>query len=192
MKDLIEIRWHGRGGQGAKTAALLFADAAIGEGKFIQAFPEYGPERMGAPVQAFDRLSDRPITVHAAVTSPDIVVVLDSTLMKTIDVTQGLPSEGKLIVNTQLSPQELRKQFNIQGRKIYTIDASGIALQTIKRDIPNTPMLGALAKVSGLLKLGKMVEDMKKKLEAKFRHKPEVIGGNLEAIKKAYEEVKEE
>ena len=192
MEDLIEIRWHGRGGQGAKTAALLFADAAIGEGKFIQAFPEYGPERMGAPVQAFDRLSDKPITMHSAVTSPDIVVVLDSTLMKTIDVTQGLPQDGKLIVNTQLSPQELRKQFNIQGRKIYTIDASGIALQTIKRDIPNTPMLGALAKASGLLKLDKMLADMKKKLEAKFRHKPEVIGGNLEAIKKAFAEVKEE
>ncbi len=192
MQDIIEIRWHGRGGQGAKTAALLFADAAINEGKFIQAFPEYGPERMGAPVQAFDRLSDRPITVHSGVTSPDIVVVLDSTLMETLDVTQGLPAEGKLIVNTQLSPQDLRKKFNIQGRKIYTIDASRIALETIKRDIPNTPMLGALAKVSELLNLEKMLEDMKKKLEAKFRHKPEVIDGNLEAIKRAYEEVKSE
>ncbi len=192
MQDIIEIRWHGRGGQGAKTAALLFADAAISEGKFIQAFPEYGPERMGAPVQAFDRLSDRPITIHAAVTSPDIVVVLDSTLMKTIDVTHGLPADGKLIVNTQLSPEELRKNFNIQGRKLYTVNASGIALQNIKRDIPNTPMLGALAKVSGLLKLEKMLEDMQKKLEAKFRHKPEVIAGNLEAIKQAHKEVKEE
>ena len=190
MQDIIEIRWHGRGGQGAKTAALLFADAAISEGKFIQAFPEYGPERMGAPVQAFDRLSDRPITIHAAVTSPDIVVVLDSTLMKTIDVTHGLPADGKLIVNTRLSPEELRKNFNIQGRKLYTVNASRIALQNIKRDIPNTPMLGALAKVSGLLKLEKMLEDMQKKLEAKFRHKPEVIAGNLEAIKQAYKEVK--
>ena len=192
MQDIIEIRWHGRGGQGAKTAALLFADAAISEGKFIQAFPEYGPERMGAPVQAFDRLSDQPITIHAAVTTPDIVVVLDSTLMKTIDVTQGLPADGKLIVNTQLSPEELRKNFNIQGRKLYTVNASGIALRNIKRDIPNTPMLGALAKVSGLLKLEKMIEDMQKKLEAKFRHKPEVIAGNLEAIKQAHQEVKEE
>ncbi len=192
MQDLIEIRWHGRGGQGAKTAALLFADAAISEGKFIQAFPEYGPERMGAPVQAFDRLSDKPITIHAAVTSPDIVVVLDSTLMNTLDVTQGLPANGKLIVNTQLSPGELREKFNIKVGQIYTIDASGIALENIKRDIPNTPMLGALAKVSGLLKLDKMIEDMKRKLEAKFRHKPEVITGNLEAIKKAYTAVKSE
>lgn len=192
MRDIIEIRWHGRGGQGAKTAALLFADAALSEGKYIQAFPEYGPERMGAPVQAFDRLSDKPITIHAAVTSPDIVVVLDSTLMKTIDVTLGLPKEGKLIVNTQLTPQELRKNFKIEGRKIYTVDASGIALEKIKRDIPNTPMLGALSKVSGILKLDKMLEDMKKKLEAKFRHKPEVIEGNLEAIEKAYNQVKEE
>ncbi len=192
MQDIIEIRWHGRGGQGAKTAALLFADAAISEGKFIQAFPEYGPERMGAPVQAFDRLSDQPITIHAAVTSPDIVVVLDSSLMKTIDVTQGLPADGKLIVNTRLSPEELRKNFNIQGRKLYTVNASGIALQNIKRDIPNTPMLGALAKVSGLLKLEKMIGDMQKKLEVKFRHKPEVIAGNLEAIKQAHKEVKKE
>lgn len=192
MQDIIEIRWHGRGGQGAKTAALLFADAAISEGKYIQAFPEYGPERMGAPVQAFDRLSDKPISVHAAITSPDIVVVLDSTLMKTIDVTQGLPADGKLIVNTQWAPKELRGKFNIQGGKIYTVDASRIALETIRLNIPNTPMLGALVKVSGLLKLEKMLEDMQEKLEAKFRHKPEVIQGNLKAIKRAYQEVKGE
>ena len=192
MKDLIEIRWHGRGGQGAKTAALLFADAALNSGKYIQAFPEYGPERMGAPVQSFNRLSDIPISTHCGVQEPQIVVVLDPTLMSTVDVTKGLADNGVLIVNSQDTPENLRKKMDITGRKIYTVDASGISREAIGRDIPNTPMLGALIKVSGLLKLESMLKDTRKKLEKKFRHKPEIIDGNLKAIERAYAEVKGE
>ena len=192
MKNMIEIRWHGRGGQGAKTAALLFADSALSSGKFIQAFPEYGPERMGAPVQSFNRLSDKPITLHCGITSPDIVIILDPTLMATIDVTAGLSNDGVIIINTPLSPKEMRKEMGITGKKIFTIDASGISKSTLGREIPNTPLLGALIKVSGLLKIESVLEDTRKKLEKKFRAKPELIDGNIQAIKRAYEEVKGE
>jgi len=192
MDHTVEIRWHGRGGQGAKTAALLFGEAALSLGKYIQAFPEYGPERMGAPVASFNRLSDKPITLHCAITNPQIVVVLDPTLMASVDVTAGLPEDGKLIVNTTFSPQEVRKQLNLKGRKVYTVNASAISLETIGREIPNTPMLGALARVSGLLELAPLLSDMEKKLKVKFASKPEVIKGNLEAIKRAWEEVKSE
>lgn len=192
MKDMVEIRWHGRGGQGAKTAALLFADSAMSAGKFIQAFPEYGPERMGAPVQSFDRLSNKPITLHCGITSPDIVAVLDPTLMATVDVIAGLSDNGVIIINTASSPAEMRKEMGMSGKKIFTIDASGISKETLGRDIPNTPMLGALVKVSGLLEIENVLEDTKKKLEKKFRTKPELIEGNILAIKRAYEEVQGE
>ena len=191
MKDLIEIRWHGRGGQGAKTAALLLADAALASGKYIQAFPEYGPERMGAPVASFNRISSNPILLHSGVTDPDIVIVLDPTLMDSVDVTEGMPSDGTLLVNIDKSPAEVKNLFGIApGIKVCTVDASGISTDTIGRDIPNTPMLGALVKATGILDFKEMIEDTKKKLEKKFRTKPEVIEGNLKAIERAYNEVK--
>ena len=189
MDNIIEIRWHGRGGQGAKTAALLFGDAAMSLGKYIQAFPEYGPERMGAPVASFNRLSDKPITLHCSITSPSIVLVLDPTLMASVDVTAGLPEDGLLIVNTSHKPKEIRDQLKLKGKKVFTIDASKISMETIKRDIPNTPMLGALVKVSDLLKFEDVIKDLETKLKKKFAHKPEVVGGNLEAVKRAYQEV---
>ncbi|MBN2058582.1 MAG: 2-oxoacid:acceptor oxidoreductase family protein [Candidatus Saganbacteria bacterium] len=189
---VIEIRWHGRGGQGAKTAALLFADAAMSLGKYIQAFPEYGPERMGAPVQSFNRLADDPITVHCGITDPQIVLVLDPTLMATVDVAQGLPKDGKLIVNTSKTPQEIRKEINLKAAQIFTVNASGIAQEKIGRNIPNTPMLGALVKVSGLLDFNEMIKNTEDKLKKKFAHKPEIIKGNLEAIKTAHDQVKGE
>ena len=189
---MVEIRWHGRGGQGAKTAALLFADAAMNSGKFIQAFPEYGPERMGAPVQSFNRLSEEPITLHCGITSPDIVIILDPTLIATVDVTAGLKDDGIIIINTLSSPEEIRKKMGIKGKKIFTVDASGISKNTLGREIPNTPMLGALIKVSGLLAIKSVLDDTKKKLEKKFSSKPELIEGNIQAIKRAYEEVKGE
>lgn len=191
-KDILEIRWHGRGGQGAKTAALLFADAALDSGKNIQAFPEYGPERMGAPVASFNRLSDGPIHLHCAITDPKIVVVLDPTLMATVKVTDGLPEDGHLIVNTVQSPQEIRKELGLKGRKIHTVDASGISQKEIGRNIPNTPMLGALVKVSGILEFKKMLKNTEAKLKKKFAHKPEIIAGNLLAIERAFKEVKSE
>lgn len=192
MSKIIEIRWHGRGGQGAKTAALLFADAAMELGKNIQAFPEYGPERMGAPVQSFNRLSDGPITVHCGITNPAIVIVLDSTLMASVNVAQGLPADGVLIVNTSKSPAEIRKEINLKGSKIFAVDASAISQEKIGRNIPNTPMLGALVKVSGLLDFDKMLKNTEAKLEKKFAHKPEIVKGNMEAIKTAHERVKGE
>ncbi|MDD2485157.1 MAG: 2-oxoacid:acceptor oxidoreductase family protein [bacterium] len=192
MGEIIEIRWHGRGGQGAKTAALLLADAALGEGKHIQAFPEYGPERMGAPVQAFNRISEEPIRLHCQVTNPSIVVVLDTTLAGTVDVVAGLPEDGIILFNTAEEPAAIRKRLSIKGLKIFTVDASGIAKEKIGRDVPNTPMMGALIKVTGLLDFDRMLEDNKKKLTKKFRNKPEVIAGNIEAIETAYQEVKSE
>jgi pyruvate ferredoxin oxidoreductase gamma subunit len=190
MGKLTEIRWHGRGGQGAKTAALLFGDAALSEGKYIQAFPEYGPERTGAPVQSFNRVSEEPISIHCHVKSPQVVVVLDPTLIGPVDVTSGLPEDGVIIVNTNLSAEEMKAKLNLNGRKLFILDASQIAKETIGRDIPNTPMLGALAKVTGLLSFSTLMDDTRSKLEKKFRNKPEVIEGNLKAIERAYNEVK--
>ncbi len=191
MKELTEIRWHGRGGQGAKTAALLFADAALEQGRYVQAFPEYGPERMGAPVAAFNRMSSKPILLHSGVTSPEIVVVLDPTLIETVDITEGMPENGTILVNTEKSPSDIKKELNLRGPiKVFAVDASTISRETIGRDIPNTPMLGALIKATGLLDFNVMVEDTRKKLEKKFKSKPEIIEGNIRAIERAYKEVK--
>lgn len=188
-KDIIEIRWHGRGGQGAKTAALLFADAALSEGKYIQAFPEYGPERMGAPVQSFNRLSDEPITLHCGISNPKYVAVLDPTLISAVDVLAGVPQDGKIIINTSKTPDEIRKELNIKNIKVYTIDASKIAMETIGRDIPNTPMLGAMAAATGLLDFERLLKDLEQKLNKKFASKREIVAGNLNAVKRAYKEV---
>ena len=191
MKNLIEIRWHGRGGQGAKTAALLFGDAALASGKYIQAFPEYGPERMGAPVASFNRISPKPIMLHCGVINPDIVIVLDPTLIESVNVTEGMGEDGVLIVNTERSPADIKKECSIKGGiKVFTVDASKIATETIGKDIPNTPMLGALIKATAILDFKEMLQDTKGKLEKKFKSKPEVIEGNIKAIERAYNEVK--
>ena len=188
MSNLLEVRWHGRGGQGAKTAALLFAEAALATGKYVQAFPEYGPERMGAPVQSFNRLSDEPITLHCHIASPEIVVVLDPTLIGKVDVTGGLPEDGSIIINTPLKPDEMREKLGLKKGKVFTVDASKIAKECIGLEIPNTPMMGALVRVIKILDLEQVLTDAKKKLEKKFMHKPEVISGNIESIKRAYME----
>ena len=190
MAKLTEIRWHGRGGQGAKTAALLFGEAVLSQGKYMQAFPEYGPERMGAPVQSFNRISEEPITLHCQVSSPQVVVVLDPTLIGTVDITSGLPADGTIIINTGEPASKFKELLKLNGQKLFTVNASQIALETIGRNIPNTPMMGALAKATGLLDFKIMLDDTKGKLEKKFRSKPEVIEGNLKAIRRAYDEVK--
>jgi pyruvate ferredoxin oxidoreductase gamma subunit len=188
---MVEIRWHGRGGQGAKTAALLFADAALASGKYVQAFPEYGPERMGAPVTSFDRLSSEPILVHCGVTEPDIVIVLDPTLMDSVDIAEGIAGNGTILINTNRAPSEIRKELDVpSGVKVFTVDASTISKETIGREIPNTPMLGALIKATGILDFKEMLEETRAKLEKKFKSKPEVIEGNVKAIERAYSEVK--
>jgi pyruvate ferredoxin oxidoreductase gamma subunit len=190
MAKLTEIRWHGRGGQGAKTAALLFGDAVLGQGKYMQAFPEYGPERMGAPVQSYNRISDEPINLHCSVTEPQVVVVLDPTLIGTVDVIQGLPADGTIIINTDRPASKFKEMLGLNTQKVYTVDASKIAKETIGRDIPNTPMMGALVKATGLLDFEDMLKETKVKLTKKFRNKPEVIDGNIKAIRRAYEELK--
>jgi pyruvate ferredoxin oxidoreductase gamma subunit len=189
MDSTVEIRWHGRGGQGAKTAALLLGEAAMSLGKYIQAFPEYGPERMGAPVASFNRISDKPIYLHSGITDPSIVLVLDHTLIDSVDVTAGLPADGKLIINTAMTPAEIRKELKLKAGKVFTVDASKISKETIGRDIPNTPMLGALIKVSGFLKIDDVLKDLETKLKKKFASKPEIIAGNLAAVKRAHEEI---
>ena len=192
MGKLLEIRWHGRGGQGAKTGALLLGEVLVNTGKFMQAFPDYGPERMGTPMRAYNRISDEPISIHSGVTNPEVVVVLDATLLGKVDVTAGLPEEGVLIVNTQKAPGEVRKQLGLSGRKIFTIDANKISQETIGRVIPNTPMLGALVKVTGLVDYDHLIANARKTLTKKFQRKPEVIDGNIKAIEQAYQEVRGE
>lgn len=191
MQQYFEVRWHGRGGQGAKTAALLFGEAAMETGKYIQAFPEYGPERTGAPVKSFNRLADGPIRIHTQVLAPDVVVVLDSSLLGCLDVTEGLKEGGNLIINTQESAAEIGKKLaRTQGFKLATVDASKIAMEILKRDVPNTVMLGAMVKVTGALEWEQMLASIKQKLSVKFRGRTELIDGNIQAIKRAYDEVK--
>ncbi|MEO0010032.1 MAG: 2-oxoacid:acceptor oxidoreductase family protein [candidate division WOR-3 bacterium] len=191
MAKVLEIRWHGRGGQGAKTAALLFGEAALETGKYIQAFPEYGPERMGAPVTAFNRLSEEPIYSHSGIKNPDIVVVLDPSLIEPAGVTEGLKPDGILLVNTAEPPDALRKRLNLpESVRVYTVDASTIALETVGRDVPNTPMLGALARVTGVLELEPMIAAIRSKLGAKFRGREKLVEDNLRSIRRAFEEVK--
>lgn len=194
MGQMLEIRWHARGGQGAKTAAILLAEAASKAGKYVQGFPEYGPERMGAPMLAFNRISDEVIRVHCHVTNPGIVAILDPTLAGKVDVAEGVPDEGMILVNTPELPQKMRSVLKLENRplKIFTVDASKIALETLGRDIPNTPMMGALVKVSNLADFNYFLKLMRGELETKFKSRPEVVEGNIKAISRAYEEVKGE
>lgn len=192
MGQLTEIRWHGRGGQGAKTAALLVGEAALGEGKYIQAFPEYGPERTGAPVQSYNRISDEPITLHCHVEAPQVVVILDPTLIGPVDVTEGLPEDGVIIVNTDKSAAEMRAAMGLKGRKLFTVDASRISMETVGGNFPNTPMLGALIKATGILDFNKTILDIQGRMEHKFRNKPGMAEKNVNAVKRAYDEVKPE
>ena len=160
MDNLIEIRWHGRGGQGAKTASLLLADAAFNTGKYIQGFPEYGPERMGAPITAYNRISDTPITVHSNIYEPNYVVVVDDTLLETVNVTAGLKPDGAIIINTTKSPDYLKSVLKGYHGDIYTIDARKISLQTLGKYFPNTPMLAAIVKVSNIMTDQAFLKDM--------------------------------
>jgi len=188
--NMLEIRWHGRGGQGAKTAADFIASCSIKEGKYSQGFPDYGPERMGAPIRGFTRISEEPIRLHCPIDCPDIVVVLDETLLDSVDVTAGLPDDGVLIVNTQDSPGGLRRKCGIEGGRIYTLDATKIAFDEIGRPIPNMPMVGALVKITGILGLDGVIEVLREEFKPKF--KESVIEGNLKAVRRAHEEVRGE
>ncbi len=187
MDELIEIRWHGRGGQGAKTAAQFLAEAALEEGKYIQAFPEYGPERAGAPMRAYTRISNQPIKIHSAIRSPRAVVVIDPTLATSL-VLEGLGKDGLLIINSSDSPDELRKRLNYKGGKLATVDANRISLEAVGREMPNTPMLGALLKVFPVVSM----EAIEKQVRAKFLKKigEEKTEANIQAVRRAHSEVK--
>lgn len=189
MKDLIEIRWHGRGGQGAKTASLLLADAAFHTGKYIQGFPEYGPERMGAPITAYNRISSNPITIHSNIYNPDYVVVVDDTLLEVVDVASGLKETGAILINTTKSADYLKKVLNNYKGDIYTIDARKVSMEALGKYFPNTPMLAAIVKVSAIMSDTELLEDMKSSFQHKFAKKPEVIEGNMKALELALKEV---
>jgi pyruvate ferredoxin oxidoreductase gamma subunit len=186
-KEMLEIRWHGRGGQGAKTAAMLFAETAIEEGKYGQGFPDYGPERMGAPLRGFTRVSNQPIIIHSSIEEPLVVVVLDQTLLNSVNVVEGVPSDGIIIVNTHLTPKQIREKLKISDRKIFAVNATQIALDTIGKPIPNTVMLGALIKITGIFDINDMEKNITTKFNKKFGEK--IAAGNVKAIKKAFEEV---
>ena len=190
MHNMLEIRWHGRGGQGAKTASLLLADAAFNTGKYIQGFPEYGPERMGAPITAYNRISDNPITIHSNIYEPDYVVVVDDTLLEVVDVTAGLKEEGGIVINTTKSEDYLKSVLKGYKGNVYTIDARKISEEALGRYFPNTPMLAAIVKVSGIMTDEALLEDMKGSFKHKFAKKPEVIDGNMKALELALKEVK--
>jgi len=190
MAENLEIRWHGRGGQGTVTAAKVFADACLSSGRYVQAFPEYGPERAGAPLRAYNRVSSREIRLHCPVLKPNIVVVVDATLLDVIDVTEGAPDDAIFIVNSVREPKEIREKLKAKPtQKVCTLDATKIAMENIGRPLPNSPMVGAVTKLSGVVSLDVMLEDVKKSFGKKFSQK--IIDGNLEAVRRGYKEVKE-
>jgi pyruvate ferredoxin oxidoreductase gamma subunit len=201
MEAYTEVRWHGRAQQGVVTAAKVLGETALREGKFVQAFPEFGPERMGAPVKAFNRVSDEPIKLHCQVTSPRIVLIADPTLIGMTlaggietsgGVTDGAPEQAVFIVNTPKSPAEMRGELDIKSpaTRVFTVDASSISMETIGRHMPNTPMLGALAKATSIVKLDSLVDNFRENYSKKFS--PKVIEGNVEAMKRGFNEVKGE
>ena len=186
MAEMLEIRFHGRGGQGAKTASELIATTALENGKYIQAFPEYGPERAGAPMAAFTRISDKPIRLHCGVTNPAIVVVIDPTLLDAVDVTDGLKEDGILLVNTPEGPESIRQKTNFKKGRVITVDASKIALETLGMPMPNTPMLGALLKAREIVTVEYLKESVKKKFLKKIGEAK--VKGNIDSIERAYKE----
>ena len=191
MKDLLEIRWVGRGGQGAVTAAKMFAESALLEGKFIQAFPDFGPERMGAPVRSFTRVSTKPLTLHCQVANPDVSVLLDPTLIGVVDIAEGVEKNGMIVINTKESPSSMRQKIGLEkDKKIYTVDATGISIKALGRNIPNMPMLAAAVKVTGVLKLDSVIRNFKQEYAQKF--KAEIIDANISAMRMAYDETKSE
>ncbi|HJJ11738.1 MAG TPA: 2-oxoacid:acceptor oxidoreductase family protein [Clostridiaceae bacterium] len=189
MDNLIEIRWHGRGGQGAKTASLLLADAAFNTGKYIQGFPEYGAERMGAPITAYNRISTAPIRIHCNIYNPDYVVVVDDTLLNSVDVTSGLKESGAIIINTTKDGETLKRLLKGYKGHIYTIDARTVSVEALGKYFPNTPMLAAVVKVTGIIPEEDFLKDMEGSFKHKFAKKPEVIEGNMKALEIALQKV---
>lgn len=190
MSNHTEIRWHGRGGQGAKTAALLLADVAFKTGKYVQGFPEYGPERMGAPITAYNRISDEVIRVHSNIYDPEFVVVVDESLLETVDVTAGLKKEGAILVNTARPKEEIIPHLKGYEGELYTIDAHKVSMEAMGKYFPNTPLLAAIVKVANIMDEETFLREMQASFKHKFASKPEVIDGNMKALEMALKEVK--
>ena len=187
MSNLIEIRWHGRGGPGAKTASLLLADAAFNTGKYIQGFPEYGPERMGAPITAYNRISNNVIRVHSNIYTPDLVVVVDETLLDAVNVTAGLKENGSIIVNTDKDKEEILPKLKGYKGNVYTVDARKISVDALGKYFPNSPMLAAAVAVSKVMDKDTFINEMRASYQHKFAKKPEVIDGNMKALTMTFE-----
>jgi pyruvate ferredoxin oxidoreductase gamma subunit len=185
--EMIEIRWHGRGGQGAKTAAQLVAQVALEEGRYSQGFPEYGPERMGAPIRGFTRVSDAEIRLHCAIEQPDVVVILDDTMIEMPAVTEGVKRDTVFVVNTTLRPQEVGARLHATDNAVYCVDATKISIEELGRPMPNTPMVGALVRATGCISIEALQNDIRERFGRKFGER--IVQGNLRAIERAYEEV---
>ena len=188
MKGITEIRWHARAGQGAVSAAKILADTAMAAGDYVQAFPEYGPEREGAPVQAYNRIAKRKFSIYCVIEHPGVIVVMDPTLLDTVDVTEGGTPETLFLINTPKCPADIKAAHpQLKPFRVTTIDATNISLSALGKSFPNTPTLGALAKVSGVVGLETLLENVKgilgKKLSA------EVIEKNLSVVRRGFEEV---
>jgi pyruvate ferredoxin oxidoreductase gamma subunit len=190
MAETVEIRWHGRGGQGTVTAAKVLADACLSGGRHVQAFPEYGPERAGAPLRAYNRIASKELRMHCPVLEPDIVAVVDATLLDSINIAEGSKENTIFVINTTKDPKEIRAKLNAGSKqRVVTVDATKIAIDCFGRAMPNSPMLGTVCKVTGLVTLEHLLDDVKKSFGKKFSQK--IIDGNLEATKRGYEEVNE-
>lgn len=185
-KETVEIRWEARGGQGAVTASKLLAEAALEDGKYFQGLPDYGAERMGAPIRSYTRISSEPIVAYCQVTEPDVVAVLDTTLIGIANLTEGLKEDGVMLVNSAASPDEVRSQVGYKG-KLYTLDATGISMDLLGRNLPNTPMLGALARVTGIVSKDSLAQQITSRLGATM--KKEVVAANIRAFEKGYDSV---
>lgn len=189
MSNLLEVRWHGRGGQGTVTGAKTLAEVILTVGKYIQAFPEYGPERRGAPVRVFNRFSDEPIRVHTPVKTPHVVVVVDASLVGAVNLTEGAREDATFIVNTTEPAQVMREHLGLKpSNRLYTLDATGISIQAIGRALPNSPMIGAFARAIPIVDLEQLLKETRESLEHKFPVK--IVEGNLAAVKRGYEEAK--
>ncbi len=189
---MIEIRWHGRGGQGAKTAALLLADVAFETGRYVQGFPEYGPERMGAPITAYNRIAEEKIRVHSNIYDPNYVVVIDDTLIEPAKVAQGVRPGGAILINSKKSREEIGAMLGDYDGKFVVIDAERISVETIGKNFPNIPMLSALVKIAGVMDETEFVNGIETSFHHKFASKPEVIAGNMAAVRLTLQEVSAE
>ena len=183
---MIEIRWHGRGGQGAKTAALLLADAAFETGLYVQGFPEYGPERMGAPITAYTRIDDAPIRIHSGIYEPDMVIVVDETLISAVDVRSGLKPDGRIVVNSNRKPEQVAAEFEGFEGEIYAVDAADISIRTLGKNLPNTPLLSVAARLTGVIEDKAFFQAMESAFAEKFGTRPEVVKGNMDALREAW------